>query len=188
MSKPAQTINIIYSSKSLNLVDCHTLEHLYKVKVDRHAPQVEMRRLQDTQSQTDDTLLENNLPWANRVCTATFKLTSLQVRLSIHEHEDVPFTRDQIFSTKYTFASPFFESAILTWKADGALSGNYMLTDDAKGTVLARFRNKLFSVTEVGTLEITEDFEANFKDEIVISALAMLVMVQSLQLGVMVIV
>lgn len=188
MSKPAQTINIIYSSKSLNLVDCHTLEPLYKVKVDRHVPQLEMRRLQTTRSSADDTLLENNTPWTNRVCTATFKLTSFQVRLSIRKHEDVPFTRDQIFSTKYTFASPFFDSTILTWKADGALSGNYMLIDDAKGTVLARFRNKLFSVTEVGMLEITEDFEANFKDEIIISALAMLVMVQSLQLGMMVIV
>lgn len=147
-----------------------------------------MRRLQNAQSLSGDDLLESNTPWKSRVCTATFKLTSLQVRLSIREHEDVPFTRDQIFSTKYTFASPFFDSAILTWKADGALSGNYMLTDDAKGTVLARFRNKLFSFTEVGTLETTEDFESDFKDEIVISALAMLVMVQSLQLGMMVIV
>lgn len=188
MSKPSQTINIIYSSKSLNLVDSHTLEPLYKVKVDRHVPQIEMRRLPNSQSLTDDHLHHSNLPWKDRLCTATFKLTSVQVRLSIHEHEDILFTRDQIFSTKYTFASPFFDSAVLTWKADGALSGNYMLTDDAKGTVLARFRNKPFSTTEVGALELTEDFKADLKDEIVISALAMLVMVQSLQLAMMVII
>jgi hypothetical protein len=138
---------------------------------------MEMRRLQPGPSAGEN---------EHKVCAATFKLTSLNVHLSIHEHDDILFSRDQIFSTKYTFVSPFL-NAPLTWKADGALSGNYILSNE-EGGVFARFRNKLFSNTEVGTLEIVDEIELNFKDEIVISGLAMLVMVQSLNLGVMVMV
>ncbi|KAH8697903.1 hypothetical protein BGW36DRAFT_427843 [Talaromyces proteolyticus] len=189
MSRPFQTINIIYSTKSLNLVDFYTLEPLYKVKVDRHVPQIESRRVQaGPDSYNDEALLDDHRPWKDNVCTATFKLTSLNVCLSIHEHTDIEFKRDHILSSQYTFSSPFLNSTTLMWKADGVFSGNFLLTDDTKGTVLARFRNRLFSNTEVGTLEIVDEIAPDLKDEVVISGLAMLVMLQSLNLSVMIMV
>ena len=58
---------------------------------------------------------------------------------------------------------------------------------DKSENVLARFRNKVFSTTEVGSFEILGVREEEERDMIVITGLSMLAMVQSTQLGLMVI-
>ncbi|THC94278.1 hypothetical protein EYZ11_006251 [Aspergillus tanneri] len=76
-------------------------------------------------------------------------------------------------------------NANLTWRADGALTGDYNLLG-GNDAVIARFRNKLLSNQEVGSFELVGELDEMFKDEIVISLLAMLAMVQSLNLAAMV--
>lgn len=58
-------------------------------------------------------------------------------------------------------------------------------TDKAAHTkvLMARFRNKLFSVHDVGMLEVLKPFDDTLMDEMVVSLLGVLVMVQSLQLS-----
>ena len=67
------------------------------------------------------------------------------------------------------------------------MTGDFKLVDK-KEEVLARFRNKVLSTAEVGSFEIVENWEKkrDFVDEVVISGLGMLIMVQSGGLAMMV--
>jgi hypothetical protein len=66
------------------------------------------------------------------------------------------------------------------------LTGDFKLVDK-KGRVVARFHNKVFSTTEVGTLELVGELSEKEIQEVVMSGLGMLVMVQSGTLALMVV-
>jgi hypothetical protein len=82
-------------------------------------------------------------------------------------------------------------SPILTWEADqtGNL-GDFRLVNETENVsdrkLLARFRNKAFSNEQVGAFEVDAGLNQLVKDEAVISGLAMLSMVQSINLAGMV--
>ncbi|RHZ53281.1 hypothetical protein CDV55_101885 [Aspergillus turcosus] len=203
-----QTITITYTdSKYLSLVDAASRTPLYHVKVCRQVPQMEMICLSPVPSdeRNDRAFPEDeNAYFQRRVYTAKFKMTSLNVQLQIREHRDVLLSRKSILSTSYSFTSPALSAAtttscssspasssILTWEADqtGNL-GDFRLVKEAENEldrrVLARFRNKAFSNEQVGTFEVDTGLDQLVKDEAVISGLAMLSMVQSINLAGMV--
>ncbi|GIJ86376.1 hypothetical protein Asppvi_005264 [Aspergillus pseudoviridinutans] len=202
-----QTITITYTDgKYLSLVDAASRTPLYHVKVCRQVPQMEMIRLNPAPSDDTDQAFpqDESAYFERRVYTATFKMTSLDVQLQIREHREVLLSRKSILSTSYSFASPAMSAAntrsssssppsslILTWEADptGNL-GDFRLVNEAENEsdkrVLARFRNKAFSNEQVGTFEVVAGLDQFVKDEAVISGLAMLSMVQSINLAGMV--
>lgn len=55
--------------------------------------------------------------------------------------------------------------------------------DQNSGQVLFRFRNRVWSVEEAGSFEMVGNLPETFKEEILISGLAVLVMVPSLDLA-----
>jgi len=65
------------------------------------------------------------------------------------------------------------------------LSGDWKLVDVKSDKVKARFRNKVFSSSELGTFEVM-GCEEEERDLVVVSGLAVLVMVQSTVLAVLV--
>jgi hypothetical protein len=198
-----QTITITYTDgKYLSLLDAASRTPLYHVKVCRQVPQMEMIRLSPAPSDdTDQTFPQDESAYfQRRVYTAKFKLTSLNVQLQIREHRDVLLNRKSILSTSYSFTSPAMSAAntmsslsspILTWEADqtGNL-GDFRLVNETENVshrkLLARFRNKAFSNEQVGTFEVDAGLNQLVKDEAVISGLAMLSMVQSINLAGMV--
>jgi hypothetical protein len=185
-----QTITITYTdSKYLSLIDAASRTPLYHVKVCRQVPQMEMIRLSPGPSdeRNDRAFPEDeNAYFESRVYTAKFKMTSLNVQLQIREHKDVLLGRKSILSTSYSFTSPA-SSSILTWEADSANLGDFRLVKEAENDpdrrVLVRFRNKAFSNEQVGTFEVDAGLDQLVKDEAVISGLAMLSMVQSINLA-----
>jgi hypothetical protein len=78
---------------------------------------------------------------------------------------------------------------LLCWEADNTNNtiGDFRLVVDATHELdrklLVRFRNLAFSNERVGTFELDSDLDQLVKDEAVISGLAMLSMVQSLNLA-----
>ncbi|GIJ99655.1 hypothetical protein Aspvir_003656 [Aspergillus viridinutans] len=202
-----QTITITYTDgKYLSLVDAASCTPLYNVKVCRQVPQMEMIRLYPAPSDDTDQAFpqDESAYFQRRVYTAKFKMTSLNVQLQIREHRDVLLSRKSILSTSYSFTSPAISAAnsmnssssppsssILAWEADqtGNL-GDFRLVNEADNEldkrVLARFRNKAFSNEQVGTFEVDAGMKQLVKDEAVISGLAMLAMVQSINLAGMV--
>ncbi|KAI9041125.1 uncharacterized protein KD926_007395 [Aspergillus affinis] len=180
MPVPIQIIHIHYRGKLLNLLDSDNQTPLYRVKVGSHSPQMELFRVEHnhlpSESQGTPFSTSSVLP----ICTATFKIVSLQVKLKVRGQE-VQLERESLLTRTYNFHSSV-ANVDLTWTADGALTGDYQLSV-AHGGVVARFRNRLFSNQEVGTFELVGDIEDRFLDEIVISGLAMLAMVQSLNLA-----
>jgi hypothetical protein len=198
-----QTITITYTDgKYLSLVDAASRTPLYHVKVCRQVPQMEMIRLSPAPSDDTDQAFpqDESAYFQRRVYTAKFKMTSLNVQLQIREHRDVLLNRKSILSTSYSFTSPAMSAAntmsslsspILTWEADqtGNL-GDFRLVNETENVsdrkLLARFRNKAFSNEQVGTFEVDAGLNQLVKDEAVISGLAMLSMVQSINLAGMV--
>jgi hypothetical protein len=202
-----QTITITYTDgKYLSLVDAASRTPLYHVKVCRQVPQMEMIRLSPAPSDDTDQAFpqDESAYFQRRVYTAQFKMTSLNVQLQIREHRHVLLSRKSILSTSYSFRSPAMSatntrsspsspasSPILTWEADqtGNL-GDFQLVNEAENEsdrrVLVGFRNKVFSNEQVGTFEVVAGLDQLVKDEAVISGLAMLSMVQSINLAGMV--
>lgn len=180
-----QMIHIHYSGKFLNLLDSDDRTPLYRVKVWPHRPQVEMARAGGDDQLPQDSSTRTDRQPPVPICTAAFKTFSLQVKLNVHGQE-ILLRRESPLTRTYDFESPA-AGVELRWEADGALTGDYKLVDPRE-TVLARFRNKAFSYHEVGSFELVGELEERLKDEIVISGLAVLVMVQSLNLAAMVLV
>ncbi|KAI2791905.1 hypothetical protein POX_c04785 [Penicillium oxalicum] len=183
-----QTITINYTPEGrLSLLDATTKQPLYHVKVSRQTPQIEMIRLtghEETGAFPDDA----DAYFASRVCTAQFKITSLDVKMRIREQRDVELKRKKVLSTSYTFVSPSLSAGSpesLTWEADSENNavGNFKLVVEGQGTVLVRFRNATFSTEQVGTFEVASGLDQLVKDEAVISGLAMLTMNQSFHLA-----
>lgn len=125
----------------------------------------------------------------SRVCTAQFKLTSLDVKLRIREQRDVELKRKKVLSTSYSFISPSLSvrsPVALTWETDSEnyTVGNFKLVIEGEGKVIVRFHNKAFSNECVGTFEVESGgLDQLVKDEAVISGLAMLAINQSFHLA-----
>jgi hypothetical protein len=119
------------------------------------------------------------------VATAIFPKLKTEVALNIHGRA-VTLRREATFTRTYTFISPT-TSTPLFWKADGALTGDFKLVD-GRDNVKARFRNKVFCASELGSFEIVGEMQDEERDAVVISGLAMLTMVQSGQLALVVLV
>jgi hypothetical protein len=194
-----QTININYTLDGrLSLVDANTQLPLYHVKVSRQSPQMEMIRLTPEPSHEHPNFpAEAEAYFASRTSTAQFTMTSLNVKLRIRDHHDVELKRKAILSTSYLFTSPTLSAAesdtmhppLLCWETDNTNNtiGDFRLVVDATHELdrklLVRFRNLAFSNERVGTFELDSDLDQLVKDEAVISGLAMLSMVQSLNLA-----
>ncbi|KAJ5705915.1 hypothetical protein N7536_001604 [Penicillium majusculum] len=176
MSTPIQMIHIHYKTKSLLLLDSDNKTSLYTVKVCRETPQMQLVRL----NRSPDSAHGNA-----GFCTASFKMLSMDVKLSLHGHE-VHLQRLSAFTRTYGFESIALQGSTLHWEADGALTGDFKLVDQDSGQILSRFRNRLWTVEEVGSFEMVGNLSDTLKEEIAISGLAVLVMVQSLNLAGMV--
>lgn len=183
-----QTITINYNPEGrLSLLDATTRQPLYHVKVSRQTPQIEMIRLtghNEAGAFPDD----EDAYFESRVCTAQFKMTSLDVKLRIREQRDVELKRKKVLSTSYTFVSPSLSAGspvALTWETDSENNtvGNFKLVVEGQGTVLVHLRNATFSNERVGTFEVASGLDQLVKDEAVISGLAMLTMNQSFYLA-----
>ncbi|CAG8947958.1 unnamed protein product [Penicillium salamii] len=196
-----QTININYTPEGrLSLIDNTTGLPLYHVKVTRQSPQMEMIRLSPPSQEDPSFPADEEAYLASRVSTAQFKMTSLNVKLRIRHHRDIELKRKGILSTSYSFSSPALTAAAmdttiqttLCWEADDTDNtlGDFRLVIDATGEVdrraLVRFRNRAFSNESVGKFELDSDLDQPLKDEAVISGLATLAMVQSMNLAGMV--
>lgn len=118
------------------------------------------------------------------IATASFGALSTEVTLNIHSRV-VPLSRAQLLTRTYNFKTPKGEA--MFWKADGALTGDFKLVDKTE-RVVARFHNKVFSTSELGSFEIVGELDSNDRDAFVISGLAMLTMVQSGTLALLVLV
>ncbi|KAJ5807800.1 hypothetical protein N7474_009069 [Penicillium riverlandense] len=178
---PIQMIHIHYRGRFLSLLDSDDTTQLYIVKVCRETPQMELVRTNSSAAPQNTGCLIPEL------CTASFNHLSLNVSLNIRGIQ-VRLKRHGTFSRTYVFESTASPGTTLLWEADGALTGDFKLSDQFTGRVVARFRNKLFSTSEVGSLEMIGDLEEVLQEEVVISCLAVLVMVQSLNLATMVLV
>ncbi|KAJ5855030.1 hypothetical protein N7534_007573 [Penicillium rubens] len=190
-----QTIIINYTpDKRLSLIDATTKQPLYHVKVSRQTPQMEMIRLTGhlppTEGAGTDATGTGMRPipadeenyFESRVCTAQFKMTSLDVMLRIREQRNIELKRQKVLSTRYSFVSP----ALTTDSGDNTV-GNFRLVREGDSKVLVKFRNEAFSNARVGTFEVLDGaMDQLVKDEAVISGLAMLAMNQSFQLAGMV--
>ncbi|GAB1214725.1 hypothetical protein ATERTT37_003894 [Aspergillus terreus] len=181
MPVPIQMIHIHYREKRLSLLDSDDITPLYTVKVCRHTPQMQLVRL----PQDSNPNVGGDTGNSTGICTAAFEKLSMDVALSIHD-QPVTLRRLDIFSRTYAFESIALAGTVLHWEADGALTGDFKLVNQHNSQVLARFHNKVFSVTEVGSFEMVGRLSERLKEEIVISGLAVLVMVQSLNLASMV--
>jgi hypothetical protein len=102
------------------------------------------------------------------VATATFPKLKTEVALNIPG-------REATFTRTHTFISPT-TSTPLFWKADSALTGDFKLVD-GRDNVKARFRNKVFCASELGSFEIVGEMQDEERDAVVISGLVMLTMV-----------
>jgi hypothetical protein len=189
---PAQIIIINYTPEGrLSLLDASTKQPLYHVKVSRQAPQMEMIRLTGPSEGAPNHSFpeDTNAYFESRVCTAQFKLTSLDVKLGIRKQLDVELKRKKILSTSYSFLSPSLSvgsPVTLIWETDSENNavGNFKLAVEGEGKVIVRFRNEAFSNERVGTFEVESDgLDQLVKDEAVISGLAMLAMNQSFHLA-----
>jgi hypothetical protein len=209
-----QTIIINYTpDKRLSLLDATTKQPLYHVKVSRQTPQMEMIRLTGhlppTEGAGTDATGMGMRPipadeesyFESRVCTAQFKITSLDVMLRIREQRNIELKRQKVLSTRYSFVSPALSvggasglvgeggPVVLTWETDSGDNtvGNFRLVREGDSKVLVKFRNEAFSNARVGTFEVLDGaMDQLVKDEVVISGLAMLAMNQSFHLAGMV--
>ncbi|KAL5364930.1 hypothetical protein BJX96DRAFT_188197 [Aspergillus floccosus] len=181
MSVPIQMIHIHYRGKRLSLLDSDDTTPLYTVTVCRHTPQMQLVRLPRDSNPNAGGDTDNE----RGICTAAFEKLSMNVTLSIYD-QPVMLRRLDIFSRTYAFESTTLAGTALHWEADGALTGDFKLVNQQNCQVLARFHNKVFSVTEVGSFEMVGLLPERLNEEIVISGLAVLVMVQSLNLASMV--
>ena len=91
--------------------------------------------------------------------------------------------REKTFNRSYIFTDA--HGTALRWENEGMLSGDWKLVDVKNNAVKARFRNKVFSSSELGTFEIM-GCEQEERDLVVVSGLAVLAMVQSTVLAAMV--
>lgn len=180
MSLAIQMIHVHFGTNSLSLLDSDDKTPLYTVKISRKTPQIQLVTLHDNYG-NDDTGPEP------RLYTAAFRMLSMEVKLSMRGHV-VTLRRPYTFSRTYSFESITLPGITFLWEADGALTGDFKLTRKDDRQVLSRFRNKVLSVTELGSFEIVGEVTARLKEEILISGLAVLVMVQSLNLAGMVLI
>ncbi|OKP12885.1 hypothetical protein PENSUB_1617 [Penicillium subrubescens] len=181
MSIPIQMIHIHYRGKFLSLLDSDNSTPLYTVKVCRETPQIQLMRRQDSHVPHS----EDSTDSQSSLCTASFQKLSMEVTLSIHGSR-VILRRPDTFSRTYGLESVSLPGTTLRWEADGALTGDFKLVNTRDCEVLCRFHNKVFSVAEVGSFEMIGTLSEELKNEIVVSGLAVLVMVQSLNLAGMV--
>ncbi|OTA56770.1 hypothetical protein K449DRAFT_468067 [Hypoxylon sp. EC38] len=191
MSFSVQMIHVHYHGRYLKLLDSDDETPLYSVRVSRESPQMAMVRvmkptLLGKHGKTEPAVYHapNGSTKDVNACTAAFRALSLGVTMRIRGKE-VRLERSSALSRTYNFLSAGAETR-LTWEADGALSGDFRLVERAQHSVLARFRNKLFSNAEVGTFEVVGNVSELLREEILISGLSVLVMVQSLNLATMV--
>lgn len=170
MSLLTQVINIHYKGNYLSLLASDNRSPVYTIKTSSNPPQMTMIRYGGDSKDLST--------------TASFKHFSTEVSMSINGRS-IPLQRAKFLSRTSHFTS--YTGKVLHWKPDGALTGDFKLVDREE-EVLARFRNKVLSSAEVGSFEIVGDWEKkrDFVDEVVISGLGMLIMVQSGGLAMMV--
>lgn len=181
MGLAIQIIHVHYKGKTLSLLDSDDTTPLYTVQIPTKGLKMSLSHVESTAPSPppyEAKPHEANKPFA----TATFSALSTLVTLTIHSRH-IQRQREKTFNRTYVFTTP--EGEALRWENDGVLSGDWKLLDANNG-VRARFRNKVFSSSELGSFEVVDVKGEEERDLIVMSGLAMLAMVQSTLLAALV--
>jgi hypothetical protein len=182
MALPIQIIHVHYQGKILSLLDSDDITPLYTVHIPKEGFKISLSHAQPLLPSSpppySSTPQEANKPFA----TAIFPALSTLVTLVVHSRQ-IQLQREKTFNRTYLFTSA--EGEALRWESDGMLSGDWKLVD-GNNSVWARFRNKMFSTTELGSFEIVGKKGEGERDLIIVSGLAVLAMVQSTLLAALV--
>ena len=138
MALPLRMIRIHYRGSTLSVLDSDDQTPIYTVKVCSKLPQMSLFPASESPSDSKPS------------ATASFSPISTEVTLTI-DGRSITLRREKTFTRTYKFSSSTGD--VLFRRADGALTGDFKLVDK-KETVIARFHNKVFSTTEVGSFEV----------------------------------
>jgi hypothetical protein len=178
MTLAIQMIRVHYKGSTLSLLDSDDTTQLYFAKVS--SKEMKMSIFRTSRDYLGEKVHED-FKESDPSATASFSAFNTEVLLNIHGRP-VKLWREKKLTRTYNFSD--INGNAMFWKADGALTGDFKLVDE-KGGVIARFHNKVFSTTEVGTFEIIGPRQEQESVEIIISGLAVLAMVQSSLLALM---
>ncbi|RDL35783.1 uncharacterized protein BP5553_06395 [Venustampulla echinocandica] len=168
MTHPTQIARVHYKGRVLSIFDAADQTPLYTVNFPSKGFKMSLTHAHDPASP--------ETPFA----VASFSV-STRVELIINNRL-VPLCHEKIFNRTYYFKG--VQGETLSWKAEDLLGGNFKLVR-VDGSVVAKFKNKLFSARELGDFEFWGVTDEE-RDNIVTSGLAMLAMVQSGWLGTMI--
>ncbi|KAG4427537.1 hypothetical protein IFR05_016980 [Cadophora sp. M221] len=180
MVLPAQVLHVYYKGYTLSVLDSDDKTCIYNVKWPHLAFEI----------------FPSGPTTQPPIASSSFSILTTKVKLLLHSREILLY-REKTFTRSYTYMSPGpsstgsefgHDKAVgqkMKWEAEEILSGDFKLVNEA-GQVAAWFRNKTFSTTELGRFEIMAGMEGR-EVEVLLTGLAMLAMVQSGQLGLMVI-
>ncbi|KAL5321467.1 hypothetical protein ACEPPN_009425 [Leptodophora sp. 'Broadleaf-Isolate-01'] len=178
MVLPAQVLHVYYKGHTLSVLDSDDKTCIYTVKCLPLAFEI-FTSTPTTQSS---------------IASSSFSILTTNVKLLLHSRAILLY-REKTFTRSYTYTSPGAssneydnEKAVgqkMHWEAEDIMSGDFKLVSDM-GQVVAWFRNKVFSTTELGRFEIMAGMDGR-EVEVLLTGLAMLAMVQSGKFGLMVI-
>jgi hypothetical protein len=182
MAPSIQILHVHYQGKKLSILDSDDTTPIYSVDIPAKGMKMFLSHGVSFDSSSPPpyelATRETSKPFAS----AKFGALSTLVSLTVHSRH-IALQREKTFNRNYIFASAKGEA--LRWENDGMLSGDWKLVG-AADAVKARFRNKVFSSSELGTFELMGVAEDEERDLVVMSGLAVLAMVQSTLLAALV--
>jgi hypothetical protein len=176
-----QILHVHYLGKQLSILDSDDSTPVYAVQIPSKGLKMSLSRRGPLDNSSPPPYEPTSPGNSKSFATATFGALSTAVTLTIHSRQ-ISLQREKTFTRKYIFTSA--TGAALRWENDGMLSGDWKLVD-VNSAVKARFRNKVFSSSELGTFEIMGMKEEE-RDLVVMSGLVVLAMVQSTLLAALV--
>ncbi|KAE9367048.1 hypothetical protein N431DRAFT_316347, partial [Stipitochalara longipes BDJ] len=177
-----QILHVHYQGKKLSILDSDDTTFIYTVKIPSQGMKLSLSHSINSAPPPYSPTSEEPIKPTAPIATATFAALSTSVSLTIHSLQ-ITLQREKNFNRTYVFINS--HGVPLRWENDGMLSGDWKLVDVKSNEVKARFRNKVFSSSELGTFEVM-GCEEEERDLIVVSGLAVLVMVQSTVLAALV--
>ncbi|KAN0091908.1 hypothetical protein V8E51_017755 [Hyaloscypha variabilis] len=182
MAPSIQILHVHYRGKKFSILDSDDSTPIYTVQIPSQGMKLSLSpSISWTHKPYSPTSQEPSKP-TKPIATATFAALSTSVAVTIHSLQ-LTLQREKTFNRSYIFTNA--NGTALRWENDGMLSGDWKLVDVKSNAVQARFRNKVFSSSELGTFEVM-GCEEEERDLVVVSGLAVLVMVQSTVLAALV--
>jgi hypothetical protein len=189
MAPSIQILHVHYQGKKLSILDSDDITPLYNVHIPANGMKMSLSHSAPLDGSSPPPYSPTLQGTSKPIATATFSALSTLVTLNIHSRQ-LSLQREKTFNRNYIFTNANGEA--LRWENEGMLSGDWKLVDVDNGSgggVRARFRNKVFSSSELGTFEVMgwkERVQEEERDMIVVSGLAVLAMVQSTVLAALV--